>query len=163
MENNVQPTVNELIKRRYEELEELTKNGVETFAYSFDVDSDSQKIKNNFVEGTESNVRIAGRIMAIRRMGKASFAHIQDQNGRIQVYLKKDEIGESYDAFKLMDIGDIIGVAGFVFKTKTGEISVHTRELKLLSNCLLYTSDAADERSSVDLGGRRIINKKKHM
>lgn len=136
MENNVQPTVNELIKRRYEELEELTKNGVETFAYSCDVDSDSQNIKNNFVEGAESNVRIAGRIMAIRRMGKASFAHIQDQNGRIQVYLKKDEIGESYDAFKLMDIGDIIGVAGFVFKTKTGEISVHTRELKLLSKSL---------------------------
>lgn len=89
MENSVQPTVNELIKRRYEELEELNKNGVETFAYSFDVNSDSQSIKNNFVEGAEVNVKIAGRIMALRRMGKASFAHIQDQNGRIQVYLKK--------------------------------------------------------------------------
>ena len=78
MENNVQPTVNDLIKRRYEELDELTKKGVETFAYSFDVNSDSQKIKSKFKEGTEMNVRIAGRIMAIRRMGKASFAHIQD-------------------------------------------------------------------------------------
>ncbi len=136
MENNVQPTVNELIKRRYEELEELTKKGFETYAYSYDVNSDSQKIKNEFTEGAKMDVRIAGRIMAIRRMGKASFAHIQDHTGRIQVYLKKDEIGESYDAFKLMDIGDIIGVEGFVFITKTGEISVHTRELKLLSKSL---------------------------
>ena len=136
LENNVQPSVNDLIKRRYEELDELNKKGVETFAYSFDVNSNSESIKNSFVEGNEFNVRIAGRIMAIRRMGKASFAHIQDEKGRIQIYLKKDEIGNAYDAFKLMDIGDIIGVEGFVFKTKTGEISVHTRELKLLSKSL---------------------------
>ena len=136
MENSAQPTVNELIKRRYEELDELTKKGYETFAYSFEVDSDSKKIKDSFAAETEMNVRVAGRIMAIRRMGKASFAHIQDHIGRIQVYLKKDEIGESYDAFKLMDIGDIIGVEGFVFITKTGEISVHTRELKLLAKSL---------------------------
>jgi len=136
LENNVQPTVNDLIKRRHEELDELNKMGIEAFAYSFDLDSDSQTIKNNYVEGSEVIVKIAGRIMAIRRMGKASFAHIQDHTGRIQIYLKKDEIGESYDAFKLMDIGDIVGVKGFVFKTKTGEISVHTHELKLLSKCL---------------------------
>ena len=136
MENSAQPTVNELIKRRYEELEELTAKGFETFAYSFDVNSDSKIIKDSFIEGTEMIVRIAGRIMAIRRMGKASFAHIQDHSGRIQVYLKKDEIAESYDAFKLMDIGDIIGVEGFVFITKTGEISVHTRKLKLLSKSI---------------------------
>lgn len=154
MENSVQPSVNELIKRRYEELEELNKNGVETFAYSFDVNSDSQSIKNNFEEGKETNVRIAGRIMAIRRMGKASFAHIQDQNGRIQVYLKKDEIGDSYDAFKLMDIGDIIGVEGFVFKTKTGEISVHTRELKLLSKSLQPLPIA---KEVVDEQGNKVV------
>ncbi|MEO8233177.1 MAG: lysine--tRNA ligase [Ignavibacteriota bacterium] len=136
MENSAQPTINELIKRRHEELDELSKKGFETFAYSFEVDSDSKKIKDTFVTETEMNVRVAGRIMAIRRMGKASFAHIQDHIGRIQIYLKKDEIGESYDAFKLMDIGDIIGVEGFVFITKTGEISVHTRELKLLAKSL---------------------------
>ncbi len=136
MENSVQPSVNELIKRRYEELDELTKKGFESFAYSFDVNSDSKKIKDTFKAETEMNVRVAGRIMAIRRMGKASFAHIQDHAGRIQVYLKKDEIGDAYDAFKLMDIGDIIGVEGFVFITKTGEISVHTRELKLLAKSL---------------------------
>jgi lysyl-tRNA synthetase class 2 len=136
LENNVQLTVNDLIRRRYEELDELIKKGVETFAYSYDINSNSEKIKESFVEGSELNVKIAGRIMALRRMGKASFAHIQDDKGRIQIYLKKDEIGDSYDAFKLMDIGDIIGIEGFVFKTKTGEISVHTKELKLLSKSL---------------------------
>jgi len=136
LENSVQPSVNELIKRRYEELDQLTKKRFESFAYSFDVNSDSKKIKDTFKAETEMNVRVAGRIMAIRRMGKASFAHIQDHAGRIQVYLKKDEIGDAYDAFKLMDIGDIIGVEGFVFITKTCEISVHTRELKLLAKSL---------------------------
>jgi len=154
LENNAQPTVNDLIKRRYEELDELTKKGVEAFAYSFDVNSDSQKIKSGFKEGNEMNVRIAGRIMAIRRMGKASFAHIQDHNGRIQVYLKKDEIGESYDSFKLMDIGDIIGVEGFVFYTKTREISVHTRELKLLSKSLQPLPIA---KEVIDEQGNKVI------
>jgi len=136
LENNVQPSVNDLIKRRFEELDELTKKGIETFAYSYEINSNSEIIKNNFVEGNVYNVRIAGRLMAIRRMGKASFAHIQDDKGRIQIYLKKDEIGDAYDSFKLMDIGDIIGIEGFIFKTKTGEISVHTRELKLLCKSL---------------------------
>jgi len=154
LENNVQPTVNDLIKRRREELEELTNKGFETFAYSFDVNSDSKQIKTNYKEGVEMNVRVAGRIMAIRRMGKASFAHIQDHNGRIQVYLKKDEIGESYDAFKLMDIGDIIGVEGFVFITKTGEISVHTRDLKLLSKSLQPLPIA---KEVIDEQGNKVI------
>jgi lysyl-tRNA synthetase class 2 len=154
LENNAQPTVNDLIKRRYEELDELNKKGIETFAYSFDINSDSQKIKSEYKEGAEMNVSIAGRIMAIRRMGKASFAHIQDHTGRIQVYLKKDEIGESYDAFKLMDIGDIIGVEGFVFITKTGEISVHTRELKLLSKSLQPLPIA---KEVVDEHGNKVI------
>jgi len=154
MENNVQPSVNDLIKRRLEELEELQQKGFETFAYSFDVTSDSETIKNNFVDGVELNVRIAGRIMAIRRMGKASFAHLQDHNGKIQIYLKKDEIGDSYDAFKLMDIGDIIGVEGFVFRTKTGEISVHTRELKLLSKSIQPIPIA---KEIIDEQGNKVI------
>ncbi|MGE5496591.1 MAG: lysine--tRNA ligase, partial [Syntrophothermus sp.] len=86
--------------------------------------------------GAEKNVKIAGRIMAIRRMGKASFAHIIDKQGKIQVYLKKDDVGEMYDAFKLMDIGDIIGVEGYVFKTKTGETSVHAKTLRLLTKSI---------------------------
>lgn len=74
--------------------------------------------------------------MAIRKMGKASFAHIQDKDGRIQIYLKKDEIGEQYDVFKLLDIGDLIGIEGFVFKTKTEEISIHTKSLTLLAKSI---------------------------
>ncbi len=136
MENTVPQDINVLIKRRHEELEELRKMGLEVFEYGFEVDSDSEDIINNFKEGEQRNVKISGRIMALRRMGKASFAHIQDHKGKIQIYLKKDEIGASYDAFKLMDIGDIVGVEGFVFKTKTGEISVHVKDLKILSKSL---------------------------
>ena len=146
LEENTQPVspmasqggqdINILIKRRYEELEELKAKGVEQFAYSFNVNSDSDDIKKNYTEDTKREVSIAGRIMAIRRMGKASFAHIQDDKGKIQTYLKKDELGEIYDAFRLMDIGDIIGIEGFVFKTKTGEISVHATSLKLLTKSL---------------------------
>jgi lysyl-tRNA synthetase class 2 len=128
--------VNELIKRRYEELNELNEKGFQPFAYSFDVDTDSENIKENYKEDEKRNVSIAGRIMAIRRMGKASFAHIMDHKGRIQMYLRKDEISEQYDAFKLMDIGDIVGVEGYVFKTKTGETSVHVTSLELLSKSL---------------------------
>jgi lysyl-tRNA synthetase class 2 len=135
VENN-QTDLNVLIKRRYEELEELKKKGFQPYAYSFDVDTYSKDIINNYKEFENKNIKISGRIMAIRRMGKASFAHILDFKGRIQIYLKKDEIGESYDAFKLMDIGDIVGVEGYVFKTKTGEISVHAKNLTLLSKSL---------------------------
>ena len=135
MENN-QADINVLIKRRYEELDELKNKGIETFAYSFDTDTYSEDIKNDFVKYENKDVRLAGRIMTIRRMGKASFAHIMDQKGRIQIYLKKDDIGENYDAFRLLDIGDIIGIEGYVFKTKTGEISVHVKSLKLLAKSL---------------------------
>lgn len=150
MENN-QTDINVLIKRRYEELEELKKNGIETFAYSFETDSYSDDIKKDFQSYENKDVKLAGRIMALRRMGKASFAHIMDQKGRIQIYLKKDDIGESYEAFRLMDIGDIIGVEGYVFKTKTGEISVHVRELKLLSKSLKplpIAKEAEDEQGN---------------
>ncbi|MCW8810775.1 MAG: lysine--tRNA ligase [Ignavibacteriaceae bacterium] len=150
MENN-QTDINVLIKRRYEELEELKKKGIETFAYSFETDSYSVDIKNDFESYENKNVKLAGRIMALRRMGKASFAHIMDQKGRIQIYLKKDDIGENYEAFRLMDIGDIIGVEGFVFKTKTGEISVHVKKLKLLSKSLRplpIAKEAEDEKGN---------------
>ncbi len=79
---------------------------------------------------------VAGRIVSIRRMGKASFCHIQDSRGRIQIYLRRDDIGDVYDAFRLMDIGDFVGVEGFVFRTKMGEISVHARRLEILSKSL---------------------------
>ena len=128
--------INDLIKRRYEELNELKKRGFNPYAYSFDIDSDSGNIINNYKDDEKKNVKIAGRIMAIRRMGKASFAHIMDHKGRIQIYLRKDDIGDQYEAFKLMDIGDVIGLNGYVFKTKTGEISVHVTSMELLSKSL---------------------------
>ncbi len=154
MENN-QQDLNVLIQRRYEELEQLKSKGVEPFAYSFDVDSDSQSIKESYKEDEQKDVSIAGRIMAIRRMGKASFAHIQDHTGRIQIYLKKDDIGDDYDIFKLLDIGDIVGVQGYVFKTKTGEISIHTKALKVLSKTLRPLPIA---KETTDEQGNKVIH-----
>ncbi len=145
---------NVLVKRRYEELEELKQKGIEPFAYSFEVTSNSEEIKSNYNEDSKQTVSIAGRIMAIRRMGKASFAHIQDHTGRMQIYLKKDEIGEMYDAFKLLDIGDIIGADGYVFKTKTGEISVHVTRLELLSKSLRPLPIA---KETTDEAGNKVI------
>ena len=153
METN-QTDINVLIKRRFEELSELEQKGFNPFAYSFDVDSFSSDIKNEFKEGETKNVKLAGRIMAIRRMGKASFAHIMDNKGRIQIYLKKDEIGDSYEAFKLMDIGDIIGIEGFVFKTKTGETSVHVRTLQLLAKSIRPLPIA---KEAIDESGNKVI------
>jgi len=155
LDNSIQQDINVLIKRRFEELEELRKMGIEPFAYSFDNNSDSEQIKNSFVEDEKRVVRIAGRIMAIRRMGKASFAHIHDYKGKVQIYLKKDDIGENYDAFKLMDIGDIIGVEGFIFKTKTGEISIHVSNLTLLSKALRPIPIA---KETIDEQGNKIIH-----
>ncbi|MFH2032865.1 MAG: lysine--tRNA ligase [Bacteroidota bacterium] len=123
--------------RRLEELHELNTNCIETYAYKYDVTSYSTEIKSDYEKYESKDVAVAGRIMALRRMGKASFVLIQDKLGRIQIYLRGDEIGvEIYQAFKLMDIGDIIGVDGYVFKTKTGEISVHAKSLKLLSKSI---------------------------
>jgi lysyl-tRNA synthetase class 2 len=133
---NLEQDINTLIQRRLEELKELNKQGVQTFAYSYDIDNYSINIKNNFEQYENKTVKIAGRLMAIRRMGKASFAHIQDNEGKIQIYIKKDDIGDYYDVFKLLDIGDIIGIEGFVFKTKTGEISVHSKSFSLLSKSI---------------------------
>jgi lysyl-tRNA synthetase class 2 len=155
VENIIIDDINSLIQRRLEELEELKKKGTIPFAYSFNIDSDSEDIKNNFQEGVEKNVSIAGRIMAIRRMGKASFAHIQDAKGKVQFYLKKDELGDMYDNFKLMDIGDIIGISGFVFKTKTGEISVHTKSLILLTKSL---RPIPIPKETIDESGNKVIH-----
>jgi len=124
---------NELTKRRLEELDELKKN-INPYVYNFDVNSYSSQLLKSFKdEAPPIVVAVAGRIMSLRRMGKASFCHVQDSKGKIQVYLKRDDLSESYDRFKLMDIGDIIGVKGFVFRTKTGEVSIHAKSLELLS------------------------------
>ena len=145
MELNQQPVaekahleeLNELMHRRRQELDELIKQGINPYPYLFNQTDFSREIIDNFKDDSAPrNVSIAGRIMSIRRMGKASFCHVQDSRGKIQVYLKKDDLGEIYDAFKLLDIGDIIGVDGYVFRTKMGEISVHARRLEVLAKSL---------------------------
>ncbi|MCL4546951.1 MAG: lysine--tRNA ligase [Bacteroidetes bacterium] len=136
-------------------MNELLNKGIVPFAYSYDVDNYSAAIKNNFEQYENQTVKIAGRIMAIRRMGKASFAHIQDKDGKIQIYLKKDDVGEYYDVFKLLDIGDIIGVEGFVFKTKTGEISVHSKSFVVLTKSIRPIPIA---KETVDEQGNKIVH-----
>ncbi len=129
--------LNELVRRRHEEVKELHAHGINPYPYYFDRQDFSATIINDFKEdGPKQIVVVAGRIMSLRRMGKASFCHVQDSMSKIQVYLKRDELGPVYDAFKLMDIGDIIGVKGYVFKTKTGEISIHAEHLELLAKSL---------------------------
>src|SRR5512140_616386 len=101
------------MKRRREELDELRKLGIEPYPYEFPRNAFSQEIKDSFRDDDpQRQVSVAGRIMSLRRMGKASFCHIQDSAGRIQVYLKRDDLGPVYDAFRLMDIGDLIGIEG---------------------------------------------------
>lgn len=128
--------INVLMKRRREELDELKKLGINPYPYEFSRTDFSSDILSSFSDTEKKSVAIAGRIMSLRRMGKASFCHIQDAKGRIQIYLRKDDIGEKYDAFKLLDIGDIVGVNGYVFKTKMGEISVHAENFSVLSKSL---------------------------
>jgi lysyl-tRNA synthetase class 2 len=123
--------------RRREELEALKKMGIDPYPSSFDRSAFSKEIVDAFKDDApQRSVALAGRIISLRRMGKASFCHVLDAQGRIQVYLRKDDLGSVYDAFKLLDIGDIIGIEGFVFRTKMGEISVHAQKLVLLSKSL---------------------------
>jgi len=150
-----QPSTNELIKRRLEELKELHNREVQTYDYSFDVDNYSTRIKENYEELESKDVSVAGRIMAIRRMGKASFVVIQDNLGRIQAYLRRDDIGvDSYSNFKLMDIGDIVGIKGFVFKTRTGEVSVHGNSLTLLAKSIRPIPIAKEQ---IDENGNKVV------
>lgn len=129
--------LNELMLRRREELDELRRRGVEPYPYSFERTDSSLGILDTFSDDApRRNVAVAGRIMSLRRMGKASFFHLQDSRGRIQIYIKQEDLGPAYEAFRLMDIGDIVGVEGFVFRTRTGEVSVHASRLQLLAKSL---------------------------
>jgi lysyl-tRNA synthetase class 2 len=138
-QNQEQPqlSLNDQMQRRYDERLHLMESGVNPYPCQFDVTAASTDIIETFREEEQRPVSVAGRIMTIRKMGKASFFHLQDSKGRIQIYLKKDEVGESaYSTFKLLDIGDIVGVEGYSFRTKTGEVSVHARQFELLSKSL---------------------------
>ncbi|MCI7627058.1 MAG: lysine--tRNA ligase, partial [Blautia glucerasea] len=130
--------LNQLLKVRREKLAELQADGKDPFKIvKYDVTHHSQDIKDQFEELEGKDVTIAGRMMSKRVMGKASFCHVQDLKGMIQSYVARDSIGEdAYKAFKKLDVGDIIGIKGQVFRTKTGEISIHASEVTLLSKSL---------------------------
>ena len=138
-QKNVQDQdLNQLRKVRREKLADLQARGADPFLITkYDVTHHSQQIKDNFEELEGREVSVAGRIMQKRVMGKASFCNIQDLEGNIQSYVARDNIGEDhYKDFKKFDIGDIVGIQGTVFKTKTGEISIHAEKIQLLSKSL---------------------------
>ena len=140
--NNIETQdLSEILQIRRDKLAALREAGNDPFEITkFDFTHTSKTIKENFaeLEAGQTPVMIAGRMMSRRIMGKAAFCHIQDNDGRIQVYVKRDDIPEGmYPEFKKWDIGDIIGIKGFAFTTKTGEMSVHAQEITLLSKSLL--------------------------
>lgn len=130
--------INKLVAVRMEKLKELQSQGKDPYKITkFDVTNSSLEIIENFYKFDQKEVVVAGRMMSKRIMGKASFCHIQDATGRLQSYVSTNDLGEeSYKAFKSYDIGDIIGIKGFVFKTKTEEVSIHAKEVVLLSKSL---------------------------
>ena len=136
--NAKEQDIHQLLKVRREKLAELQAEGKDPFQITkYDQDTHSADIKDNYAEYDGKKVSIAGRIMSKRVMGKASFCNVQDLKGNIQCYVCRDDLGEdSYKDFKRMDIGDIVGVKGFVFTTKMGEISVHAHSVTLLSKSL---------------------------
>ena len=149
--------ISQLEKVRREKLAELQAAGKDPFQIvKYDQTYHSAQIKRDFDELENETVSIAGRMMFKRVMGKASFCNVQDKEGRIQVYVARDDLGEeAYKEFKRMDIGDIIGVKGFVFKTKTGEISVHAKELTLLAKSLSPLPEKFHGLQDVDMRYRQ--------
>ena len=149
--------VEKLVKVRRDKLEELQAKGKNPFEVTkYDRTHTSKDIKENFDELEGKDVSIAGRIMGKRVMGKASFCHIQDMFGKIQCYVSTNDLGEeAYKEFKTYDIGDIIGIKGFVFKTKTEEISVHAKEIKLLTKSLRPLPEKYHGLKDVDLRYRQ--------
>lgn len=136
-ETKLAEELNEQMKVRREKLAKLRELGVQPFAHQYLVDAHSAGIQDNFAEYEGKNVKIAGRLMTIRGHGKTAFVHLADELGRIQVYFRKDTLGEdAFEVFRLLDIGDIIGVTGEVFRTDKGEISVRAKEFTLLTKSL---------------------------
>ena len=149
--------LNQLLKVRREKLTELQENGKDPFQITkYDVTHHSMEVKDAFEELDGNSVSLAGRMMSKRVMGKASFCSIQDVQGSIQSYVARDNIGEDhYKDFKKMDIGDIVGIKGEVFKTKTGEISIHATEVTLLSKSLKPLPEKFHGLTNTDLRYRQ--------
>ena len=149
--------VNQLRQVRREKLADLQASGNDPFVITkYDVTHHSMDIKDHFEEMEGKDVAIAGRIMSKRVMGKASFCNVQDLQGNIQSYVARDNIGEeAYKAFKKMDIGDIVGIKGTVFRTKMGEISVHAESIVLLSKSLQILPEKFHGLTNTDIRYRQ--------
>lgn len=156
-QNVQEQDINQLLKVRREKLKELQESGKDPFQITkYDVTHHSMDIKEDFdhLEGQQASV--AGRVMSKRVMGKASFCNIQDLKGNIQSYVAKDSVGEeSYKEFKKLDVGDIIGIEGEVFKTKTGEISIHASKITLLSKSLQILPEKFHGLTNTDIRYRQ--------
>ncbi len=131
----------ELIKERQRKLEEIKKLGINPYPYSYESKNSAKEIHEKFEklekeEKTKTNVKVAGRIIALRPMGKAAFGNILDGSGKLQFYIREEDVNEQFKLFKLLDMGDFIGIEGIVFKTKTGEVSVWVKNIELLSKSL---------------------------
>ena len=153
----MEENISEILKVRQDKLAQLVENGKNPFEIvKFPKDAYAQTIKDNFDNYDQKQVKIAGRLMSKRVMGKASFAHVMDGTGQIQLYASRDGMGEeNYAEFKKFDIGDIVGVEGFVFKTQTGEISVHVQKMTLLAKSLLPLPEKFHGLTNVDLRYRQ--------
>jgi len=147
-----QQDLNQLLQIRREKLADLQSRGKDPFTITkYDVTHHSQDIRDSYEELEEKTVSLAGRLMSKRVMGKASFCHVQDLKGTMQCYVSRDDLGEEgYTDFKKLDIGDIVGVDGFVFKTKTGEVTVHAKNITLLSKSLQILPEKYHGLTNVD-------------
>ena len=136
------PTELELINERKRKLEDIKNLGINPYPYSYDVKENSKEINDSFAnlkneEHSDHKTKTAGRILSLRRMGKVTFMHLQDEQGKVQAYLSQDKMGDAnYKFLKLLDVGDWAGVEGIVFKTRTGEVTVEVKKLELLSKSL---------------------------
>jgi len=143
---------------RLQKLNELEEAGITCYPHNFEKKHNTEYILSNYSDDNPElmqNLSVAGRIMSFRIMGKASFCHIQDNTGKIQVYVKKDDLGNLYESFKKLDIGDIIGVQGYAFRTKTGEISVHATKVTVLCKSLRVLPIPKEE---TDEQGNKIVH-----
>ena len=156
-QNVQEQDIHQLLKVRREKLKELQENGKDPFQITkYDVTHHSVDIKDNFDSLEGQQVSIAGRMMSKRVMGKASFCNVQDLKGNIQSYVARDSVGEEdYKDFKRMDVGDIVGIEGVVFRTKTGEISVHANKVTLLSKSLQILPEKFHGLTNTDIRYRQ--------
>lgn len=128
---------NQLVQTRLQKLEQLRTLGLDPFATErYEITHTLQTIHDDYEQLEGKIVSVAGRLVSLRKMGKATFAHLMDSTGKLQIYLKADEQGERYDLIDLWDLGDFLGVQGFVFKTRTGEVTVHVQSFKMLAKAI---------------------------